>query len=247
MSALFLDTVSARFGDVLPAVLRDELALAAADRAPTWAGWSAVRELGRHHGIRDLNLVKPGVGETTCVLLPRAVAGADRPGRRSRRRARSAAGRRARRAGRRGTRPAVPLGGVDQGARRVTLRESALDLGLPPALARDMAANAPPVPVQGRPIVATDLDRTLIYSVAALGLGETAAPRLSVAEMHDGRPASFYTRTADRLIEALDRAVPLVPVTTRTLEQFGRVRPTDRRPPYAVVANGIIVADGPAR
>ncbi|MEU8662280.1 hypothetical protein [Actinoplanes philippinensis] len=91
-----------------------------------------------------------------------------------------------------------------------------------------------------RPLVACDLDRTLIYSAAALGLTgpDHEAPRLVVAEVHEGRPISYLTRRAAGLIEDLAGAAPLVPVTTRTLGQYRRIRLTDRPPRYAVAANG---------
>jgi hypothetical protein len=44
---------------------------ARSDRRPSWTGWSAVERLSRAYGIDDVNLVKPGVGETTRVLLRR--------------------------------------------------------------------------------------------------------------------------------------------------------------------------------
>jgi hypothetical protein len=71
MSGLFLDTISDRFPAVAGAVARDWPSIAAADRRPTWAGWKAVRRLTAAYGLHDLNLVKPGVGETTRVLLRR--------------------------------------------------------------------------------------------------------------------------------------------------------------------------------
>ncbi|MCX4749321.1 phosphoribosyltransferase [Kitasatospora sp. NBC_01287] len=43
----------------------------AVDREPTWAGWAAVERISEEYGIGDVNLVKPGVGETTRVLLRR--------------------------------------------------------------------------------------------------------------------------------------------------------------------------------
>ena len=45
--------------------------LADSDRVPTWAGWRAVEAVAAEYGISDINLVKPGVGETTRVLLRR--------------------------------------------------------------------------------------------------------------------------------------------------------------------------------
>lgn len=71
VSGLFLDTVTARFDDVAEAAAEDAAAMRSAERAPTWAGWSAVERISREYGIDDVNLVKPGVGETTRVLLRR--------------------------------------------------------------------------------------------------------------------------------------------------------------------------------
>jgi Phosphoribosyl transferase (PRTase)/Phosphoribosyl transferase/TRSP domain C terminus to PRTase_2/PELOTA RNA binding domain len=71
VSGLFLDAVTARFAAVRDDVARDRAALATADREPTWAGWAAVERISEEYGIGDVNLVKPGVGETTRVLLRR--------------------------------------------------------------------------------------------------------------------------------------------------------------------------------
>ncbi|MFJ9472666.1 phosphoribosyltransferase [Streptomyces caniferus] len=71
VSRAFLDAVSARFDEVAAEVAADVKELAAADRAPTWEGWAAVERISEEHGIHDVNLVKPGVGETTRVLLRR--------------------------------------------------------------------------------------------------------------------------------------------------------------------------------
>ncbi|MEV8224721.1 phosphoribosyltransferase [Streptomyces sp. NPDC079167] len=71
VSGLFLDTVAARFDEVGDAVDAEAKELLAADRAPTWEGWAAVERISEEYGIHDVNLVKPGVGETTRVLLRR--------------------------------------------------------------------------------------------------------------------------------------------------------------------------------
>jgi hypothetical protein len=71
VSARFLDAVCERFGEVADRVARDVPLLAGGDRTPDWSGWAAVRRIGARHGITDLNLIKPGVGETTRVLLRR--------------------------------------------------------------------------------------------------------------------------------------------------------------------------------
>ncbi|MFI5638912.1 phosphoribosyltransferase [Streptomyces goshikiensis] len=71
VSVGFVDTVAARFDDVAEAVDAEVKELLAADRAPTWEGWAAVERISEEYGIHDVNLVKPGVGETTRVLLRR--------------------------------------------------------------------------------------------------------------------------------------------------------------------------------
>ncbi|MFF1698947.1 phosphoribosyltransferase [Streptomyces sp. NPDC058257] len=81
----FIDAVAARFDEVTDAVDAQVKELLSADRAPTWEGWAAVERISQEYGIHDVNLVKPGVGETTRVLLrrvpwkilARAGAGAD--------------------------------------------------------------------------------------------------------------------------------------------------------------------------
>ncbi|MCC5475993.1 phosphoribosyltransferase [Streptomyces barringtoniae] len=85
VSVAFLDAVSARFPEVADTVDTAVKELMAEDRDPTWAGWRAVERISEEYGIHDVNLVKPGVGETTRVLLrrvpwkilARAGAGAD--------------------------------------------------------------------------------------------------------------------------------------------------------------------------
>lgn len=71
VSRAFLDAVSECFDEVAAEVAAEVKELAAADRAPTWAGWAAVERISEEYGIHDINLVKPGVGETTRVLLRR--------------------------------------------------------------------------------------------------------------------------------------------------------------------------------
>ncbi|MFH9293568.1 phosphoribosyltransferase [Streptomyces sp. NPDC017520] len=71
VSGLFLDTIAARFDGVAGQVEAEAKELLAADRAPTWEGWAAVERISEEYGIHDVNLVKPGVGETTRVLLRR--------------------------------------------------------------------------------------------------------------------------------------------------------------------------------
>jgi hypothetical protein len=71
VSARFLSAVTDRFADVAAQVARDWPLVQAGERAPTWAGWREVEMLSERYGIGDVTLVKPGVGETTRVLLRR--------------------------------------------------------------------------------------------------------------------------------------------------------------------------------
>ncbi|MEQ8144077.1 phosphoribosyltransferase [Streptomyces sp. OP7] len=71
LSVAFLDAVAARFEEVTEAACAEAKELLAADRTPTWEGWAAVERISEEYGIHDVNLVKPGVGETTRVLLRR--------------------------------------------------------------------------------------------------------------------------------------------------------------------------------
>ncbi|WP_435652466.1 phosphoribosyltransferase [Kitasatospora purpeofusca] len=75
VSGAFLDTVADHFDDVrAEALAAAERFLApehADERAPDWAGWAAVERISAEYGIDSVNLVKPGVGETTRVMLRR--------------------------------------------------------------------------------------------------------------------------------------------------------------------------------
>ncbi|NGO72692.1 cysteine protease StiP family protein, partial [Streptomyces boncukensis] len=71
VSGLFLQAVERHFDAVRAQAERDVRTLRAADRTPTWEGWRAVERISAEYGIGDVNLVKPGVGETTRVLLRR--------------------------------------------------------------------------------------------------------------------------------------------------------------------------------
>jgi hypothetical protein len=89
-------------------------------------------------------------------------------------------------------------------------------------------------------LIACDLDRTLIYSAAALGLTmpDDQAPRLLCVEVYQGAPLSFVTERAAELMWELSETAEFVPVTTRTREQYRRVRLPGPPPRYAICANG---------
>lgn len=71
VSRHLLDTVAARFEDVREEVAASVTAVLASDRTPTWTGWASVEKVREEYGISHVNFVKPGVGETTRVLLRR--------------------------------------------------------------------------------------------------------------------------------------------------------------------------------
>lgn len=93
-------------------------------------------------------------------------------------------------------------------------------------------------------VLATDLDRTMIYSKGARGLGADDRPAVCV-EVHDGKRASFMTAVAAERFAELAREALVVPVTTRTIDQYRRVRLPGPAPRFAVAANGAaLLIDG---
>ncbi|MFF1483852.1 HAD family hydrolase [Streptomyces sp. NPDC058319] len=89
-------------------------------------------------------------------------------------------------------------------------------------------------------MVASDLDRTLIYSAGALALTmpDARAPRLLCVEVHESRPLSYLTETAAALLSELGDVAVFVPTTTRTRKQYLRISLPGPRPEYAICANG---------
>ncbi|AWW39798.1 HAD superfamily hydrolase [Streptomyces sp. AS58] len=89
-------------------------------------------------------------------------------------------------------------------------------------------------------LVASDLDRTLIYSSAALALTmpDARAPRLLCVEVHESRPLSYMTETSAGLLTDLADSAVFVPTTTRTRKQYQRINLPGPMPKYAICANG---------
>ncbi|MFB8209518.1 HAD family hydrolase [Streptomyces sp. NPDC056010] len=91
-------------------------------------------------------------------------------------------------------------------------------------------------------LVASDLDRTLIYSSAALQLTmeDERAPRLLCVEVYNHKPLSYVTETAAGLLTDLTSAAStvFVPTTTRTREQYHRIRLPGAPAEFAICANG---------
>ncbi|MDG4865373.1 HAD family hydrolase, partial [Streptomyces sp. T-3] len=96
-------------------------------------------------------------------------------------------------------------------------------------------------------LVASDLDRTLIYSAPALQLDmpDAEAPRLLCVEVYQGKPLSYLTETAAGLLTTLGEQAVFVPTTTRTREQYRRIHLPGPAPRFAICANGgHILVDG---
>ncbi|MGP4003639.1 HAD family hydrolase [Streptomyces sp. 8N706] len=74
---------------------------------------------------------------------------------------------------------------------------------------------------------------------------DAMAPRLLCVELYERRPLSYMTETAAGLLTELARATVFVPTTTRTREQYGRIRLPGPAARFAICANGgHILVDG---
>lgn len=91
-------------------------------------------------------------------------------------------------------------------------------------------------------LIATDLDRTMIYSMKAVRTltPEGLEPELVGVEVREGKFESFMTARAAEGYAVLGEApgVVLVPSTTRTVAQYRRVVLPGPPPEYAVTTNG---------
>ncbi|BFV59461.1 phosphoribosyltransferase [Kitasatospora sp. CMC57] len=71
VSRNFVEAVAGRFAAVRAEAVEAADEPSGTDRTPDWAGWAAMERISTEYGIDSVNLVKPGVGETTRVLLRR--------------------------------------------------------------------------------------------------------------------------------------------------------------------------------
>jgi hypothetical protein len=73
LSNLYVDTIERYFDLVTPdaRVIAERLLGEQGEGAVTWKGEQDIRRIQQDYGIADINLIKPGVGETTRVLLRR--------------------------------------------------------------------------------------------------------------------------------------------------------------------------------
>jgi hydroxymethylpyrimidine pyrophosphatase-like HAD family hydrolase len=94
-------------------------------------------------------------------------------------------------------------------------------------------------------LVATDLDRTMIYSQAAMGEAQFATVDAVCVEIYRDAPLSYMTTTAVELLARLAAEVPVIPTTTRTPAQYERIALPGNPFRYAVASNGgRILVDG---
>ncbi|PBC56853.1 HAD family hydrolase [Rhodococcus sp. ACPA1] len=102
-------------------------------------------------------------------------------------------------------------------------------------------------------LIATDLDRTMIYSRGAMELAVTesdVAERpgdedLLCVEVYDGKPLSYVTSAAEAMLRRLTASAVVVPTTTRTVAQFQRIDLPGAPWRYAITTNGgNILVDG---
>ena len=79
----------------------------------------------------------------------------------------------------------------------------------------------------------TDLDNTLIYSYKH----EIGEQKKSV-ELYQGRWISYMTNETESLLRRIREKCPVVPITTRTIEQYERIDLGVGDFPYALTCNG---------
>ncbi|NHN29460.1 HAD family hydrolase [Paenibacillus agricola] len=88
-------------------------------------------------------------------------------------------------------------------------------------------------------IFASDLDQTLIYSEASMGL-LTPLEQTVPIELYENRYISFMTQHAINLLGEVAAKMAFIPVTTRTVVQYERifVFKDTVKPKYAITSNG---------
>lgn len=90
-------------------------------------------------------------------------------------------------------------------------------------------------------VFASDLDQTLIYSKKWI---ESDDSRVKCIENIEDEPMSYMLLEGIEILKEIDEKHTFIPITTRTLAQYNRIK-LPFEPKYAVVANGaIILIDG---
>lgn len=94
-------------------------------------------------------------------------------------------------------------------------------------------------------IFASDLDRTLIHPLAELWRCGEPTPPVRVVEVYEGQAVSCMSETSIALLHRLAGEALFIPVTTRSVEQYRRVRVVSDLARVAVTCNGgVILRDG---
>lgn len=89
-------------------------------------------------------------------------------------------------------------------------------------------------------IFATDLDRTIIYSKSFIN----DKNKNSVVEFEDGKIKSYMTKESKKMLDNLKQRITVIPCTTRSKEQFKRLK-YFQDCKYAICSNGAtIIIDG---
>ena len=83
-------------------------------------------------------------------------------------------------------------------------------------------------------ILATDLDNTMIFSHRLIGSLEDT---VHCVEFYQGRPITYMTNTTIEKLQMLMQQLLIIPVTTRSIDQFNRVEFWSKMP-YAIIDNG---------
>ena len=91
-------------------------------------------------------------------------------------------------------------------------------------------------------ILFTDLDNTMIYSYK-----HEIGPDKRCVELYQGREVSYITEQTYVLLCVLRKEMMIVPVTTRSIEQYQRIDLGTGMLPYALVCNGGILLVGGER
>jgi hypothetical protein len=87
-------------------------------------------------------------------------------------------------------------------------------------------------------VIASDLDRTFIYSRSAYTANDYERQDDVCVEELNGQPFSHITAKAARALESLGQTAFLIPTTTRTLEQMARVVLPGPPSRYVITTNG---------
>lgn len=86
----------------------------------------------------------------------------------------------------------------------------------------------------------SDLDNTLIYSYK-----HDIGPDKKCVEIYQDKEISFMTTESFEILKRIQSKILFVPTTTRTIEQYRRIRFDIDIPKYALVCNGgILLKDG---